>query len=65
MDFLFRAPFRLALRHVVSAGRGGMDAFGSFLLLLPSGASGHDRDAERLRVIAELHLRSVRARVVV
>jgi hypothetical protein len=33
----------------------GMDAFETFLLLLPSGAGGHDRHAERLRTLAELH----------
>jgi hypothetical protein len=32
-----------------------MDGFETYLLLLPSGAGGHDRDAERLRIIAELH----------
>jgi hypothetical protein len=30
-------------------------AFDSSLLLLPSGAGGHDRDAGRLRSLAELH----------
>jgi hypothetical protein len=32
-----------------------MRAFDSYLLLLPSGAGGHDRDAGRLRLVAELH----------
>jgi hypothetical protein len=32
-----------------------MDGFDDYLLLLPSGAGGHDRHAERLRAIAELH----------
>ena len=32
-----------------------MRAFDSSLLLLPSGAGGHDRDAGRLRALAELH----------
>ncbi len=33
----------------------GVNAFDSYLLLLPSGAGGHACDAGRLRVIAELH----------
>jgi len=33
----------------------GMKAFDSYLLLLPSGAGGHAREGERLRVTAELH----------
>jgi hypothetical protein len=32
-----------------------MRAFDSYLLLLPSGAGGHARDAGRLRLVAELH----------
>jgi hypothetical protein len=32
-----------------------MDGFDTYLLLLPSGAGGHARDPDRLRVVAELH----------
>jgi hypothetical protein len=32
-----------------------MKAFDTYLLLLPSGAGGHDRDVYRLRVLADLH----------
>jgi hypothetical protein len=32
-----------------------MDGFDIYLLLLPSGAGGYDHDADRLRLLAELH----------
>jgi hypothetical protein len=32
-----------------------MEGFDSYFLLLPSGAGGHARDTDRLRLIAELH----------
>jgi hypothetical protein len=33
----------------------GMDGFDTYLFLLPSGVGGHDRGADRLRLLAELH----------
>jgi hypothetical protein len=32
-----------------------MEGFDSYFLLLPSGAGGHARDTDRLRLVAELH----------